>query len=102
MGNLLNTALLAFEVLKTGDVGLAGSTGTVLHRSLLGARALTGRSLAEVRLAQGVQNREHFLVAPFIEQLAPGAAIDGGARRIALRVLPVEDGLLIEADRQVL
>jgi signal transduction histidine kinase len=102
MRNLLNTALLAFEVLKTGNVGVAGSTGTVLHRSLLGARALTGRSLAEVRLAQGVQHREQLLVAAFIEDLAPGAAIEGEARGIALRVLPVEDGLIVEADRQVL
>jgi signal transduction histidine kinase len=102
MRNLLNTALLAFEVLKTGNVGVAGSTGTVLHRSLLGARALTGRSLAEVRLAQGVRNQEQFLVGGFIDELAPGAAIEGQARGIALRVLPVKDGLIIEADRQVL
>jgi signal transduction histidine kinase len=102
MRNLLNTALLAFEVLKTGNVGVGGSTGTVLHRSLLGARALTGRSLAEVRLAQGIQNHEQFLVGGFIEELAPGATIEGHARGIALRVLPVEDGLIIEADRQVL
>jgi signal transduction histidine kinase len=73
-----------------------------LHRSLLGARALTGRSLAEIRLAQGVQNQEQFLVGPFIGELAPGAAIEGEARGISLRVLPVEDGLIIEADRQVL
>jgi hypothetical protein len=33
--NLLNTSLMAFEVLKTGNVGVGGSTGTVLHRSLL-------------------------------------------------------------------
>jgi|SRR5580765_3176108 len=102
MRNLLNTAILAFEVLKTGNVGVGGSTGTVLHRSLMGARALTGRSLAEVRLAQGVQNRERFLVARLIEELAPGAAIEGNARGVALRVMPVEDGLMIEADRQVL
>jgi signal transduction histidine kinase len=102
MRNLLNTALLAFEVLKTGNVGVGGSTGTVLHRSLLGARALTGRSLAEVRLAQGVQKREQIQVGPFIEELASGAAIEGDARRIGLPVLPVEDGLIIEADRQVL
>ena len=38
--NLLNTAIMAFEVLKTGNVGAAGSTGTVLHRSLERARAL--------------------------------------------------------------
>ena len=34
--NLMNTAIIAFEVLKTGNVGVAGSTGTVLHRSLVG------------------------------------------------------------------
>ena len=102
MRNLLNTALLAFEVLKTGNVGVGGSTGTVLHRSLLGARALTGRSLAEVRLAQGVQHQEQFFVGAFLDDLAPGAAIEGQARGIALRVLPVADGLVIEADRQVL
>ena len=30
--NLLNTALLAFDVLKSGHVGVSGSTGTVLPR----------------------------------------------------------------------
>jgi signal transduction histidine kinase len=102
MRNLLQTALLAFEVLKTGNVGVAGSTGTVLHRSLLGARALTARSIAEVRLAHGIQNQEQFLVGAFIEELVPGAAIEAEARGIALRVLPIEDGLIVEADRQVL
>jgi hypothetical protein len=68
----------------------------------MGARALTGRSLAEVKLAQGVQHREQCLVAQFIEELAPGAAIEGHARGIALRVAPVQAGLMIEADRQVL
>jgi len=102
MRNLLNTALFAFEVLKTGNVGVGGNTGTVLHRSLLGAQALTGRSLAEVRLAQGVQHQEQFFVGAFLDDLAPGAAIEGQARGIAWRVLPVADGLVIEADRQIL
>ena len=61
--NLMNTALLSFEVLKTGNVGVAGSTGTVLHRSLRASHTLITRSLAEVRLTQGIQNREQFLVA---------------------------------------
>src|SRR5688572_15511213 len=30
--NLVNTSLVAFEVLKTGQVGVSGNTGTVLHR----------------------------------------------------------------------
>jgi signal transduction histidine kinase len=100
--NLLNTAIVAFEVLKTGNVGVAGSTGTVLHRSLTGARALIGRSLAEVRLTQGIQNREPFLVSEFISELAPAASLEAHARGIRLTVVPVEDGVAIEADRQVL
>ena len=100
--NLLNTAIVAFEVLKTGNVGVAGSTGTVLHRSLAGARALISRSLAEVRLTQGIQNREPLLVSEFIEELAPAAALEANARGIGLSLIPVEDGVAIEADRQVL
>ena len=102
MRNLLNTAIIAFEVLKTGNVGVGGSTGTVLHRSLMRARALTGRSLAEVSLIQGVQNREQFPVAGFIDELALAATLEGSSRGIELRVMPVEDGIVIEADRQVL
>jgi signal transduction histidine kinase len=100
--NLLNTAIVAFEVLKTGNVGVAGSTGTVLHRSLAGARALISRSLAEVRLTQGIQNREPLLVSEFIEELAPAATLEANARGIGLSLIPVEDGVAIEADRQVL
>jgi hypothetical protein len=40
--NLAETALTAFEVLQTGNVGVAGSTGAVLHRSLMSIRAALG------------------------------------------------------------
>jgi signal transduction histidine kinase len=100
--NWLNTALVAFEVLKTGNVGVGGSTGTVLHRSLVGAHALITRSLAEVRLTQGVQNLESFLISSFIDELASAATLEANAKGITLTVLPVEDGVAIEADRQVL
>jgi len=100
--NLVNVALVAFEVLKTGNVGVAGSTGAVLHRSLMGLRELSTRSLAEVRLVHGVQNREQFLVSEFIGELAPGAALEALTRRITFTVLPIENGVMIEADRQVL
>jgi hypothetical protein len=93
---------MAFEVLKTGNVGVAGSTGTVLHRSLMGARTLISRSLAEVRLTNGVQHREQFLVSDFIDDLAPAATLEAHARGVGLAVAPVEDGVVIEADRQVL
>jgi signal transduction histidine kinase len=66
------------------------------------ARALTGRSLAKVSLIQGVQNREQFPVGGFIDELALAATMEGSCRGIELRVMPVEDGVVIEADRQVL
>jgi signal transduction histidine kinase len=100
--NLISIAIFAFEVLKTGNVGVAGSTGTVLHRSLMAMRALIGRSLAEIRLTQGVQNRERFLVSAFIEEMASAARLEANARGLGLTVVPLEDGVAIEADRQVL
>ena len=37
--NLTNTAIIAFEVLQAGSVGVRGSTGAVVLRSLMGIRA---------------------------------------------------------------
>jgi signal transduction histidine kinase len=100
--NLVNTAMMAFEVLKTGNVGVAGSTGTVLHRSLVASRALISRSLAEVRLTQGVQNREQFRVSGFIDELASTSILEATARGVGLTVVPVPGDITIDADRQIL
>jgi hypothetical protein len=45
--NLLNSSMLAFEVLNDGSVGIGGSTGAVLGRNLTRMRDLIDRSLAE-------------------------------------------------------
>jgi hypothetical protein len=37
--NLTDAAITAFEVLRTGNVGVGGSTGAVVHRNLLALRA---------------------------------------------------------------
>jgi signal transduction histidine kinase len=100
--NLLNTAMLAFDVLKTGNVGVSGSTAAVLQRSLLMASDLVSRSLAEVRLDRGVTHREPIVVAQFIEELAPVAALVAAAQDIRLMVLPVEAAVKVDADRQIL
>jgi signal transduction histidine kinase len=65
-------------------------------------RALIGRSLDEVRLTQGIQNREPFLASDFIDEIAPAAMLAAGAQGITLSLIPVEAGVEIEADRQVL
>jgi signal transduction histidine kinase len=102
VGNLAQTAMLAFDVLKTGSVGAGGSTAAVLSRSLLGIRSLIACSFAEIRLAKNVQNRERFLVSEFIGDLEPAARLEADAKNITLMVPRVEEGLVILADRQVL
>jgi signal transduction histidine kinase len=100
--NLIDTSIVAFEVLKSGNVGVAGSTGAVLQRSLSGLRALVARSLAEVRLTQAVQNVEPLAMAEFVQELAQSAALEANARGIRLAVSPVDGNVAVEADRQVL
>ena len=102
MRNLISTASYAFEVLRTGNVGIAGSTGKVLQRSLAAQRALIARSVAEVRLTQDAQNLETFQVSGFIEEIALSAGVEAEARGIRLTVVCVDDGASIEADRQIL
>ena len=53
-----------------------------------------------VRFIQGIRNREQFLVAGFIAEIASASTLDANARGVNLTVTPVEDGLAIEADRQ--
>ena len=99
--NLINTATVAFEVLKTGQVGLAGSTGAVLDRSLMGLRDLIARSLDEVRLTRAV-NKTRMLVTEFIDDVAAAARLAANARGISLIVRIPQDGLAIEADQHIL
>jgi len=100
--NLLSTAILSFEVLRTGNVGIAGSTGSVLHRSLLGLRALIGRSLAEVRLAQGIQSQEPIRLFELIDEVVAAAELHAQTIGLRLTVLPVDQDLAVHGDRQVL
>jgi signal transduction histidine kinase len=97
--NLTHTAIVAFDVLQTGNVGVGGSTGAVLRRSLAGLTTLIDKSLAEVRLTRGVQHPEVFSVSEFIEEVAATGALDATANGITLSVPATED-VCIEADRR--
>ena len=102
MRNLINTAVMAFEVLKTGNVGVGGSTGTVLHRSLVASRALIGRSLAEIRLTEGIQNLESIQVSRLIDDIGSASALDAQSRGIQLIVTPIDGEVMVQADRHIL
>jgi len=46
--NLINVAMIAFEMIKSGNVGVAGSTGAMLNRTLRALSALVDRRDAEI------------------------------------------------------
>jgi hypothetical protein len=100
--NLVNTAVVAFEVLRSGNVGVGGSTGAVLNRTLMGLRDLIARSLEDVRSTNVVKNRKRILVSEFIAEIGAAAALQADARGLKLIVSSVPAELAIEADQQVL
>lgn len=102
MRNLIHTALIAFEVVKSGNVGVQGSTGTVLQRSLVAASDLIARSLDEVRLTQGVQRPEVFAVSTFVNEVETAARLLSNLKGVRFTVLPVDTALAVEADRRVM
>ena len=100
--NLLSNAMLSFEVLKSGTVGIGGSTGAVLGRNLVALRDLIDRSLAEVRLEAGVHHRERVPLTGLMEEVELAAAIEANSRGLQLTVTPVDPGSAIEVDRQLI
>jgi signal transduction histidine kinase len=99
--NLVHTASMAFEVLRSGNVGAGGSTGAVLKRSLSGLTDLIDRSVAEVRFRHNTQDRVDFVVADLIDELSTSAAMEATARGLQLTVTAGEAGLSMHADRQI-
>jgi len=100
--NLMQTAIMAFEVVKSGNVGIAGTTGTVLNRSLLAARDLLTNELATIKLTEGIPRRERLRVSGFIEEIAAAGMLGARSAGVTLTVAPVETAIEVEVDRQVL
>jgi signal transduction histidine kinase len=101
--NLLNTAMLAFQAVKGGNVTLTGATGGILGRSLIGLRDLIDRSLADVRLTDGLQaRREPNNIHEIIDEIRISAALEASAKGITFTVAPVDKTLAVDADRQML
>jgi signal transduction histidine kinase len=100
--NSLGVATLAFQTLQMGSVGLGGSTASLLARSLRRLSGLVDSSMAEVRLEAGVRAPERVSVREFVEEVEVGAAMEATACGLTLAVTPVERGIEIVADRQLL
>ena len=100
--NLITNAILAVATIKKGTVGISGATGALLDRALIGLRDLVDRTLVEVRLTGGIaERRERINVAQFIGDVQVATALEAAARNLEFIVAPIEDGLFIEGDRQI-
>ncbi len=100
--NLVNTASIAFEVLNMGNVGVRGSTGSVLKRSLAGLGLLVDRSVEEVRLRHGLQERVRIGVSELVDNLGAAGMLEATTRGLDLRVLSGARDVQVHADRQTL
>jgi signal transduction histidine kinase len=99
----LNTAMLALAAIKSGNVGVSGSTGAVLDRSLVGLRGLIDRSLAEVRIGAGMTlQRSVFSLANFIGEVKYSAALEAELLKCGFHVEHVAPALMVEADKDLL
>lgn len=97
--NLLSTASLAFDSIRSGQVAPSGSTAALLDRALLGLGHLVAGSLAGVRLESGL-HPEQICVAELLEEAEISAVLHARARGVRVVVAPVDARLSITGDRQ--
>ncbi|MEO7730234.1 MAG: HAMP domain-containing sensor histidine kinase [Kofleriaceae bacterium] len=100
--NLINAATLAFETVRSGRVGIGGSTGSLLGTSLVAMSDLITRSLAQVRLEAGTTRVERVEIARVIEEVEIAATIQAKARGIGLTIEPAAPGTAVHGDAQIL
>ena len=101
--NLIHSATLAVSALKTGNVGLAGATGAVLDRSLIGLRNLIDRSLADVRVTAGMPARRELIsIVDFIADVRVTAGLEAQARGCEFTAGTVDAKLAVLVDRELL
>jgi signal transduction histidine kinase len=102
MRNLLNTAILSFASIKKGVVAPGGATSAIHDRSLQGLLNLVNRSLADVRLDAGMENRERLAIADVVKEVEIGATMFAQSKGLYLVVGSVGDDVVVDVDRQSL
>jgi signal transduction histidine kinase len=100
--NIVNTAMLAFNVVKRGTVGVNGNTGAVLGRSLTGLRDLVDSTLSDIRTAASHQRPELFAVFAFLSDIAAAAALQAEYNDVQFTSEPIDPDLAVNVDRQLL
>ena len=100
--NALGAAMLSFQTLRAGSVGIGGSTAALLGRSLTRLSTLVESSMAHVRLDSGKRASERVSVRDFVEDVEVGASMEANAQGLTLSVRRAERGVDVVIDRQLL
>ena len=100
--NIVNTAILAFDVVKRGTVGVNGTTGAVLGRSLAGLRDLVDSTLSDIRTAASHQRPERFSVLTFLSDIAAATALQAEYNGLQFTSEPLDPDRCVNVDRQLL
>ena len=102
MRNMLNTALLAFDAVKRGTVGVNGNTGAVLGRSLTGLRDLVDSTISDIRTAASHQRPELISISGFLNDIGAAAELQAEYDGVHFTIEPIDDDLAVMMDRQLL
>lgn len=103
MRALLGTACLAFSASKTGQLTLAGATGSILERSLRGLEQLIAAALQEARdAAQERATLAAFSLADFIAEIYAAASVSARMQGCTLRAPQVDPELALSGTRDLL
>jgi signal transduction histidine kinase len=100
--NLLNTATLAFDAVRSGNVAPGGSTGSLVAKSLASMTDLVNRSLAEVRLESASPRIERIPIVTLLEEIEIAAAFEARNRDVQLSIEPAEPDVAVEGDAHML
>jgi signal transduction histidine kinase len=100
--SLLNTAMISFDIIKSGRVAIGGSTSLVHSRTLLGLSDLLDLSLADVRLDAKTERRERIPIRDLLKEVDTGALLLADARGLQYVSNPFDEDVVVEGDRQIL
>jgi signal transduction histidine kinase len=100
--NRVSAALVSYSILQKGTVGIGGSTGAVLGRSLRALRDLVNNSLSGVRLEAGLTERQRVSLVDLIADAGVEASMAADLGGFELAVAPVAAGIHVDVDPQIL
>lgn len=102
MRNALGNVALAYQMIKKGVVGVAGSTNMLLENSILRMKDIIDRSLAEVRLrGQPIVNAKRCRVIDLVSAVEATSVFEADDKSIQIHV-DVPPTLLVLADRHLM